>query len=67
MFVPTSIIPCFKTSQCLNNPFEKAMSEIIATYYSVRQDEEMVHEGESRPPIDPLKNRANIKVFVLVL
>lgn len=33
------------------------MSEIIGltTYYSAREEKEIVHEHESRPPIDPLK------------
>lgn len=48
----------YKTSLCYfvhNNLFEKAMSAIITTYHSAREDKEIVHELESRPPIDPLK------------
>lgn len=29
------------------------MSEIITTYYSAREEKEIVQERESRPPIDP--------------
>lgn len=44
-----------------NNLFEKAMSEIITTYYSAREEKEIVHERESRPPIDPLKIEQTLK------